>query len=92
MRRTMTLKEWKARVGEALSIPDAAAVLDQRPIDLARAAANGTLNVQRFDASDGKRYYLVRIEDLLAYHRKTQMQQKLTPRMLSRALQRMVAA
>jgi len=93
MKRQMTFKQWRAQLGESLPLYDAAVALGVEPAELCRAAAGRRLRVHRFDAADGRAYYLVRVDDLLAYARgNARRKQGLSPEGMRRAFARMAAA
>lgn len=91
MRTTLTFKQWKRSLGEAITLADAAVVVGRSPVELARAAAMGKLRVHRFDAVDGRAFFMVQVEGLLDYQRRAAAP-KPTPRMMQRAFERMLAA
>ena len=90
MRTQMTFKQWQRSLGEAISLADAAAVVGQPVVALAKAAARGELAVHRFDAADGRAFFMVRVEELVAWRRRA-TPIELTPQMMGRALERMMA-
>ncbi len=90
MPKQMTFKQWKRSLGEALSLADAAAALGKPALVLAKAAARRELVVHRFAAADGRAYFMVRVDDLLDWHRRA-TPVKLTPSMMGRAFARMMA-
>ncbi len=93
MKRKLTLKQWRAELGEAVSVYDAARIIGRTPADLARAAAARELHIHRFDAADGRAFYLIRVDDLLDYQRRqARLQQGLTPEGMRRAFAKMAAA
>jgi len=92
MKRVMTLKEWKEQLGHALSVSDAAMVLGEPALNLARAAGRGELKVHRFDAVDGRQYTMIRVDDLLDYRKRRPGPVKLTPQMMRRAFARVLSS
>jgi len=90
MRTRMTFGQWRRSLGEAITLADAAMAVGQPVAALAQAAARGDLAVHRFDGADGRSYFLVRVEDLLWWRRRA-TPTKLTPQMMGRALERMMA-